>query len=70
MPTSTNVTTSIDVGPTASARAAIARVASDDVTLARSESRWRRGAPASIVRIAATERSEYRRARWLSVSEW
>jgi hypothetical protein len=69
-PTSTNVTSSADVGPTASAIDATARLASDNGTLAWSDSRWSRGAPANIVTIAATDRREYRRPRRLSESEW
>jgi hypothetical protein len=42
----------------ASADAAIARLPSDRGTLVRSDSRWSRGAPTSIVAIAATDKIE------------
>jgi hypothetical protein len=69
-PSTTNVTSNIDVGATASARAAIARLTRERGTLVRSDSRWSLGAPASIVAIAATDKSEYSNPRRLSVSEW
>ena len=69
-PTRRKVSTSTEVGCTASASAATARLASDRGTLARNESPWRRGATANIVAIADRDRIEYMRPNRPSVSPW